>query len=525
MGDGTENESCKCSKDSDVSAVLMDITARIDHNTNDKKITDECQWFVLENEGIRNFETDTPGTTHFALGPNLSFEHINLSLEDDQKFPLMNNDVYSIIPVCCNFCDCYGHLSRDCPDITPADGARRRICANCCSSDHTDHKQCPKKLCPYCFDRAHLPNVMCSKKHQINSVCYKCSTMGHEKAYCPENWRQYFLTVEGEPVFHDEYVAAKREYCSNCGSNGHSYGKCRLNDLSNDNSYNSNTSFKSHERRPSKSFQNNSGTHHHQPHNTSAVKRGNNSNAGSSCGFNRNMNRSSQNSRGSTDTRRRKYSSNSNTGNNKPGLLDMNNNTTPTNDGTRARVFSNFTSASSNALPFHHVTYGNGVATAGFANPLKLVYDFLANPVQKTNADSPVQQTRASLVGQINALRNQPVRFLYPGYQPPMSTWSVPISVTNSAVSSVSATTTTENERIGSPSMGGSNANSSGSTGTNAASSNLSNSVIAAATPVRLFVPSSVESVNVSSCTISCSKSETHPQADSATVNASSLFH
>ena len=489
------------------------------NDDDDKENVDMISWFVLENEGVKNFEHENPGTRHFPLSTNF-----NGNVNVEGKVSLVNNDIYPVIPVCCEYCKCYGHLSRDCPRITPADGARRRICANCCSHEHTDHNQCPYKLCPVCLESGHSHNE-CPKRHQLKSQCYRCSNMGHEKAFCPENWRRFFLTVNGEPVNYDDYVRAKRECCSNCGGEGHSYGNCRIDDL-NETLCSPNTTLKSHERRPPKGFHSNTGPVYH-PHNNNAVKRGNNNNANPAGAYNRNMNRGSQNVRGSTDTRRRKYSSNSNTGNNKPGLLDMNNNTTPTNDGSRTRVFPNMTPSSSSpaGLPIINGPYNNSGGPVGLGNPLKLVYDFFQ---QKSN-DCPHEN--ASLVGQINALRN-PIRLVYPGYQPPMSSWSVPISVTNSAaVTSTMPSESSERMGVSSPSVvvvSASSMNaapSSGSASTNAASSNLSNSAIAAAAPVRLFVPSTLESTNVSNCTISCSSSETQPQSDSATVNASSLFH
>ncbi len=264
------------------------------------------QWFSLANE------------SHGGKDGNSSCESTHFSLElgrtiGNPNIPLLNNDCHSLIPVWCELCDGYGHLSRDCPKASIADGARRKVCANCCSRDHTDHNRCPQKLCPICFDAGHI-KTSCPRQRKTNSLCYRCGLRGHEKATCPEIWRQFFLVTDESKIDTSENAAQvnPREFCCICADEGHFYTNCPSNPSE---SEHANFSFKTHRNYFPNQGSNNVHNGGNQSFNQTARRGGTMGN-----GINRSLGR--YNRHPPLDARKRKPSMLQ--ANNRPGLLELN---------------------------------------------------------------------------------------------------------------------------------------------------------------------------------------------------------
>ena len=187
-------------------------------------------WFALANDVNKGPETSSKTDTTVFF----SIEQGQLNTGCD--FSQIKADCYSLIPIWCNQCHGCGHLSRDCPDSAPVDGARRRICANCCSTTHTDHNNdCPFKLCSTCLESGHLPSE-CSKPSRKSMICHRCSLKGHERLFCPTIWRDYFLTTSTsttngrypnkQPLMQ---ITNPKKFCCLCAGQGHFHFECHLN--------------------------------------------------------------------------------------------------------------------------------------------------------------------------------------------------------------------------------------------------------------------------------------------------------
>ncbi|XP_065351963.1 zinc finger CCHC domain-containing protein 7-like [Cloeon dipterum] len=129
----------------------------------------------------------------------------------------------------CLNCHQYGHMKFECPD--PIKVVKCHLCAGV--GHYAD--SCPKSMCLLCGAKTNEFSSGCRNcRFMYRLTCTRCNNIGHESNYCPDLWRRFYDTVDGDGISVNLSTKTGRSslkpshklYCSWCAKRGHTANDC-----------------------------------------------------------------------------------------------------------------------------------------------------------------------------------------------------------------------------------------------------------------------------------------------------------
>jgi len=124
----------------------------------------------------------------------------------------------------CANCRERGHLVRQCPKPL-----KTPTCSLCGQYYHT-YYSCPNNVCLKCGVYISFNKEECDSCYYLafedDVPCETCGKLTHRSINCPDFWRSFHSTIEGEKKIPDKVVENKKKCCCNCASTEHFSHNC-----------------------------------------------------------------------------------------------------------------------------------------------------------------------------------------------------------------------------------------------------------------------------------------------------------